>query len=72
MAEAVYAVPELHEKRRRMMPLRRIGVPAEIGKVVAFLLSDDASYVSGQVIAVDGGFSQTLITHLPHPPTPVS
>lgn len=72
MAEAVYAVPELHEKRRMMMPLRRIGVPAEIGKVVAFLLSDDASYVSGQVIAVDGGFSQTLITHLPHPPTPVS
>ncbi|MBL8337254.1 MAG: SDR family oxidoreductase [Rhodoferax sp.] len=70
MAEAVYSVPELHEKRRMMMPLRRIGVPAEIGKVVAFLLSDDASYVSGQVIAVDGGFTQTLIDHLPHPPTP--
>ena len=72
MAEAVYSVPELHEKRRMMMPLRRIGVPVEIGKVVAFLLSDDASYVSGQVIAVDGGFTQTLIAHLPHPPTPVS
>jgi NAD(P)-dependent dehydrogenase (short-subunit alcohol dehydrogenase family) len=70
MAEAVYSVPELHEKRRLMMPLRRIGTPIELGKVVAFLLSDDASYVSGQIIAVDGGFSQTLISHLPHPPTP--
>ena len=70
MAEAVYAIPDLYEKRRMMMPLRRIGTPVELGKVVAFLLSDDASYVSGQVIAVDGGFSQTLISHLPHPPTP--
>ena len=72
MAEAVYSVPELHEKRRMMMPLRRIGTPVELGKVVAFLLSDDASYVSGQIIAVDGGFSQTLISHLPHPPTPTA
>ncbi|MCX7225853.1 MAG: SDR family oxidoreductase [Burkholderiales bacterium] len=72
MAEAVYSVPELHEKRRMMMPLRRIGTPIELGKVVAFLLSDDASYVSGQIIAVDGGFSQTLISHLPHPPTPTA
>lgn len=72
MAEAVYAVPELHEKRRMMMPLRRIGAPADIGKVVAFLLSDDASYVTGQVIAVDGGFTQTLIDLLPHPPLPAA
>ena len=71
MAEAVYSIPELHEKRRMMMPLRRIGAPTDIGKVVAFLLSDDASYVSGQVIAVDGGFTQTLIDLLPHPPVPV-
>ena len=70
MAEAVYSVPALYEQRRGMMPLRRIGTPAEIGKVVAFLLSGDASYVTGQVIAVDGGFTQTLIAHLPHPPTP--
>ncbi len=70
MAEAVYSVPELYEKRRMMMPLRRIGAPADIGKVVAFLLSEDASYVTGQVIEVDGGFSQTLISLLPHPTTP--
>jgi NAD(P)-dependent dehydrogenase (short-subunit alcohol dehydrogenase family) len=70
MAEAVYSVPELYEKRRMMMPLRRIGAPANIGTVVAFLLSDDASYVSGQIIDVDGGFTQTLIGLLPHPAMP--
>ena len=67
MAEAVYADPDLHERRRAMVPVGRIGTPADIGSVVAFLLSDDASYVSGQTIVVDGGFTQVLIDQLPHP-----
>ena len=36
-------------------PLRRPGQPEELGAAIAWLLSDEASYVSGQVIAVDGG-----------------
>ena len=40
----------------RGIPLRRIGSGREIATVVAFLLSDEASYVSGTHIAVDGGF----------------
>jgi NAD(P)-dependent dehydrogenase (short-subunit alcohol dehydrogenase family) len=36
-------------------PVRRLGTPAEIGEVAAFLLSDDSSFVSGAVYAVDGG-----------------
>lgn len=38
-------------------PTKRLGLPEEVAKVVAFLLSDAASYVSGQTIAIDGGQS---------------
>ena len=40
-------------------PTKRLGVPEEVAKVVVFLLSDDASYVSGQTIAIDGGQSNS-------------
>jgi NAD(P)-dependent dehydrogenase (short-subunit alcohol dehydrogenase family) len=67
MSAAVYADPAFSEKRRMLAPLRRIGEPADVGTVVAFLLSEDASYVSGNTITVDGGVLHTLITHMPQP-----
>ncbi|MFM6173523.1 MAG: SDR family NAD(P)-dependent oxidoreductase [Sphaerospermopsis kisseleviana] len=42
---------------RSTIPLGRLGDPSEIGKVVAFLCSDDASYITGQLIVTDGGFT---------------
>ena len=48
---------ELFEQGREAVPLRRYAEPGEIAAVAAFLASDDASYVTGQVIHADGGAS---------------
>jgi 3-oxoacyl-[acyl-carrier protein] reductase len=45
------------EQINKVIPLKRIGKPEEIATVVAFLASDDASYLTGQVLRVDGGLS---------------
>ncbi len=40
-------------------PLKRLGVPDDIGSVVAFLLSEDAGWMTGQILVVDGGVTLT-------------
>ena len=39
------------------IPLKRVGTPRDIAEMVAFLASDRASYITGQVISVDGGMA---------------
>ena len=48
---------ELGQRRAKAVPLGRNGQPDDIADVVGFLASDDARYVTGQVIYVDGGLS---------------
>ena len=61
MWEAGRQIPGLADALERHIALGRWGRPEEIGSVVAFLASDDARYITGQTIAVDGGaFGTTL------------
>jgi len=43
------------EKRKETISLRRIATPEDIARVAVFLASDESSYITGQVIVVDGG-----------------
>jgi len=55
MAAALSTVPVARDEYLSLMPISRIGEPADVGRLVAFLLSDDSSWITGQLIAVDGG-----------------
>jgi NAD(P)-dependent dehydrogenase (short-subunit alcohol dehydrogenase family) len=44
------------------IPMLRLGVPAEVATVISFLASDDAAYVTGQILYIDGGRSALNMT----------
>jgi NAD(P)-dependent dehydrogenase (short-subunit alcohol dehydrogenase family) len=61
--EKVAAMPEeVLERVRESLPLGRMAEPHEVAALVAFLASEDAGYVTGQTVGIDGGVSLNTFT----------
>jgi NAD(P)-dependent dehydrogenase (short-subunit alcohol dehydrogenase family) len=50
-----FVTPEIYAQRAKAIPLRRNGRPGDVASAVAFLLSDEASFINGAMLAIDGG-----------------
>jgi NAD(P)-dependent dehydrogenase (short-subunit alcohol dehydrogenase family) len=68
--KAVLGSAEAAARIMSRTPLRRLGQPAEVASVCAFLASDAASYMTGEVVYVDGGRLALNYTMPPLPPAP--
>ncbi|UCD39168.1 MAG: glucose 1-dehydrogenase [Fidelibacterota bacterium] len=51
----VFTSPEVHEKVKEMVPLKRLGTVDDVAKVILFLASPLSDYINGQIIEVNGG-----------------
>lgn len=54
---AAWSTPEAYQELMKLIPYKRIGEPVEIGRAAVWLASDDADYVTGVTLFVDGGMT---------------
>jgi glucose 1-dehydrogenase len=65
MTHNAYTQPGVMAQREARIPLRRVGQPEDIAQAVYFLMCQEANYITGADIVVDGGLTQTLMAYNP-------
>lgn len=67
MSAPIHADPELRRARESRVPIGRLGSADDVARAVLFLAGDEAAYITGQNLLVDGGVTHSIIAHLPRP-----
>ena len=67
MSAPIYADAETRAAREGKVPMGRLGTGDDIASAALWLVSDEASYVTGQTLLVDGGVTMSMIANLPRP-----
>lgn len=67
MSDAVYADPEVRATRQSQVPLGELGTADQVADTVLFLASPAAAYITGQMLAVDGGLTKAGLSNLSRP-----
>ena len=65
MSAPAFTDPAVRELRSSGVPVRRLGTAEDVASAVMFLASDEASYISGQELVVDGGVTHNVFSLLP-------
>ena len=65
LSEVVYRDPALKAEREALIPIGEVASAADIADVAVFLLSKQARYITGHNAVVDGGFLDSLNSHIP-------
>ena len=69
MSGPIYADDDIRERRAARVPLGRLGTAQDVADAILFLLSDEARYINGAELLVDGGVTPSIISTLPRPAT---
>jgi len=69
MSAPFYADPEIRKQRGGRVPSQRLGAAEDIAAAVLFLASEEASYINGHQLVVDGGVVHSLLSQMPLPAT---
>lgn len=65
MSAPIYADPKVRASRSGGVPLGRLGTPEDVANAVCFLDSDEAGYITGHDLVIDGGVTHAVLKNLP-------